>query len=155
MNELPFGLSFPSPAYVDAIPVSERGARVSIDGDLCTIDGEHFFVRARVQLPVSEGGAEAPVFEWRVWASVSGADWVRLAEGFDGGDASPLAPSVAFVASRLPDYPDTLDLKGRLHAQPGALPILVLAESEHPLAIEQADGISIERVRHFMHEAQR
>lgn len=150
MTELPFGLSFPSPAYVEAIPEAEREARVSQEGDCCEIDGELFFVRARVQLPVMDGGAEAPVFEWRVWVSVGGAAYVRLADGFDDIDAEPGAPAVAFVSSRLPDYPDTLDLRGLLHAQPGELPLFVLFASDHPLALEQRDGISIERVRALM-----
>lgn len=155
MNELPFGLSFPAPAYVDAIPISERGDRVSVDGDLCEIDGEHFFIRARVQLPVSGGGADAPVFEWRVWANVGAAQWVRLAEALEQPEVELPPPSIGFVASRLPDYPDTLDLRGQIHAQPGALPLLVLTDGSHPLSIEQTEGISIERVRAFMNEAKR
>lgn len=150
MKELPFGLSFPAPAYVDAIPDAERDARVVVEGDCCEIDGELFFVRARIQLPVAGAGADAPVFEWRVWASVSAAAYVRLADAFENPDADVPPPSVAFVSSRLPEYPDTLDLKAMLHPQMGELPLLVLPASDHPLATEQQEGISIERVRALM-----
>lgn len=150
MKELPFGLSFPVPAYVDAIPDAERDARVVIEGDCCEIDGELFFVRARIQLPVARSGAEAPVFEWRVWASVSAAAYIRLADAFENPAADASPPTAAFVSSRLPDYPDTLDLKAMLHPQAGELPLLVLSASDHPLATEQQEGIGIERVRALM-----
>lgn len=150
MTELPFGLSFPVPAYVDAIPEAEREARVVVEGDCCEIDGELFFVRARIQIPVVDAGADAPVFEWRVWVSVGGAAYVRLSEGFADPEADVPAATVAFVSSRVPGYPDTLDLRGRLHAQPGELPLLVLSDSDHPLAAEQVGGITIEKVRLLM-----
>lgn len=151
MKELPFGLSFPAPAYVDAIPDAEKDARVVLEDDCCEIDGELFFVRARIQLPVSEsGGSDAPVFEWRVWASVSAAAYVRLAESFATPSLDAPKPSVAFLSSRLPEYPDTLDLKAMLHPQTNDLPLLVLSDTDHPLADEQREGISIERVRALM-----
>lgn len=150
MNELPFGLSFPAPAYVEAIPEAERDARVVLEGDCCEIDGELFFVRARIQLPVADAGAAAPVFEWRVWVSVSAASYVRLADAFENPEAEAARATPAFVSSRLPEYPDTLDLKGLLHPQATELPLLVLSLIDHPLVMEQQDGISIERVRALM-----
>ena len=44
-------------------------------------------------------------------------------------------------------YPDTLNLKTRVHLRDdGVRPSIELEPTEHPLAIEQRDGITAERV---------
>jgi hypothetical protein len=47
------------------------------------------------------------------------------------------------LGNSLAEYPETLNLKTEILVQPvGTRPLFVIEESEHPLAIEQASGIS-------------
>ena len=142
----PLGLAFALPALAEALPDEERATRLHVEGDRCEVDGELFFVRGRLQLPLAEA---SDVFEWTVWASLGGAAYVQLCEALESPDAELPKPLPARMATRLPHYPETLDLRLRLHPQPGALPLLVVENEGHPLAWEQRDGISVERLREF------
>jgi len=48
-------------------------------------------------------------------------------------------------------YPDTYNLTAHVHLRPGKLrPAIELLSADHQLAIEQRDGISIERVEEIV-----
>jgi hypothetical protein len=48
----------------------------------------------------------------------------------------------------LPGYPDTLHLKTMVHTrEPGRRPFIELDPTDHPLAVEQREGITWERVQ--------
>jgi hypothetical protein len=55
----------------------------------------------------------------------------------------------SWLTTELPVYPaTTLNLKTRVHTRPvGERPFVELQLTDHPLAIEQRTGISLERVR--------
>lgn len=147
-EDLPaLGLAFALPALVEAMSEEERAARVHVEGDRCELDGEQFFVRARIQLPLVEAGE---VFEWTVWVTLGGAPYVRICEALDGATDEMPKPAPALLATRLPLYPDTLDLRCRVHAQERALPLCVVESAAHPLAFDQHMGITIDRVREFI-----
>jgi hypothetical protein len=45
-------------------------------------------------------------------------------------------------------YPDTLNLKAHVHNRElGVVPFIELEPTDHPLAIEQREGITMERVK--------
>jgi hypothetical protein len=72
-------------------------------------------------------------------------------------DELPLAyhadapPMFGWLSTELPIYqPSTLNLKTVVHMQPvGLRPLVELEPTEHPLAVEQREGISIGRVQEF------
>jgi hypothetical protein len=46
--------------------------------------------------------------------------------------------------------PSTLNLKTNVHTQPvGLRPLVELEPTDHPLAVEQRDGITVARVQEF------
>ena len=50
--------------------------------------------------------------------------------------------------ARLPLYPNTLNLKTQVHTRPvGERPLVELKPTDHPLAVEQRHGITMDRVR--------
>ena len=52
-----------------------------------------------------------------------------------------------WLGSRLPLYPDTLHLKTHVHLRaPPTVPFVELEPTDQPLAVEQRNGITIERV---------
>jgi hypothetical protein len=62
-DELPFSFHFEAPVHWYGIPEAERERRAALDGELCVIDDEHFFIHAVITLPVLDGPND---FGWGV-----------------------------------------------------------------------------------------
>jgi hypothetical protein len=88
-DELPMSFGAAAPAYYYAVPEEQRPARCLLNDDLCIIDGEQFFIRGCLEVPVPDGPG----------------------------------PPV------------------------GQRPLVELEPTEHPLAVEQRQGISMQRVQ--------
>lgn len=55
-----------------------------------------------------------------------------------------------WLSTELPFFSDTLSLKAALHTRPiGQRPFIELEPTDHPLAVEQHTGITMERARHL------
>ena len=117
-----------------------------LDEELCVIGGENFFVRARIILPVID---EVREFEWGVWVSLSHTNFERTVELWTAEGREQEPSYFGFVATTLPTYePTTLELKSRVHTRPvGERPVVELEPTDHPLAVEQRDGITRARVQ--------
>jgi hypothetical protein len=112
--------------------------------DFCILDGENFFVRCVLQLPIT-GTPE--YFGYGVWATLSKKNFDIYLDTFDEGNQGHLGPWFGWFANRLAGYPDTLNLKCHLHPRDGRQrPCLELEPTDHPLALEQQRGISFDRV---------
>jgi hypothetical protein len=63
-----------------------------------------------------------------------------------------LAPTFGWLSSELPGYgASTLALKTMLHHQrPGWRPLVDLEPTDHPLSVEQREGITTARVRELV-----
>jgi hypothetical protein len=113
--------------------------------DYCAVDGEYFFVRGLIHLPILGTGES---FRWGVWGSLSRANFDLLRKADDDENRAELEPMFSWLSTRLPDYPDTLNLKMYAHIQDaGQRPHFRLEPSDHPLAQEYHHGISPERVK--------
>ena len=144
-TELPFayGPKFPD-LYFD-IPEEERGSRVEGDKDFCVIDGEHYFVRGRLEIPVIDSNE---VFAWDVWVSQSKTNFERTLELMETEGRESEEPYFGWLRNHLHLYPDTTNLKTLVHTQPvGMVPSIELEPTDHPLAVEQREGITLERVK--------
>lgn len=144
-ESLPMEFGAEAPALYYQLPEADRAARCELTPDLCVIDGSHFFVRGRLELPVTD--ADQP-FTWGVWASLSHASFARTLAMWeqDGREADP--PCFGWLSTSLPLYPNTLHLKTHVHTCPvGFRPRVELEPTDHPLAIEQRQGITRDRVR--------
>jgi hypothetical protein len=68
-------------------------------------------------------------------------------ESFDSGMQAHLGPCFGWFSNRLFDYPDTLNLKCQVHPRDGRIrPWIELEATEHPLAIDQQQGITFDRI---------
>jgi hypothetical protein len=123
----------------------EKGGKSFLDEDYCAVDDEHYFVRGVLHLPIV-GSDET--FRWGVWGSLSRANFEILLKLDESGESTNLDPMFSWLNTKLPNYPDTLNLKMHAHIQePGMRPHFELELSDHPLAQEFHRGILPERVR--------
>ncbi|MGW7535495.1 DUF2199 domain-containing protein [Amycolatopsis sp. NPDC054798] len=142
-DELPLAYGAPAPAYWHDGLAGKPGCLLS--GEQCVLDGEHFFVRARLVLPMTDGED----FEWGVWVSLSETSFARVTELWEDPARVNEPPYFGWLSTELPGYePTTLNLKTNLHSQPpGIRPIVELEPTDHPLAVEQRTGIDWARVQ--------
>jgi hypothetical protein len=109
------------------------------------IDGKRFFVRGCLEIPVVDGPRP---FVWGVWASLSKKDFQRTVDMWDTPGREHEPPYLGRLCTSLPLYPNTLRLKPHVRTRPGNLrPLVDLEPTDHPLAIEQREGITMDRVR--------
>jgi len=138
-----FGWDYPL-EYL-AVPAEERAARVELGPDHCVIDDQWFFVRGCLEIPVR--GHDEPL-SWGVWLSLSRSSFLEYAALHDDPQREAGARFFGWLCSAVPGYPDTQSLKTMVQVRPWPLrPYVELEPTDHPLAVEQRDGISAERVR--------
>jgi hypothetical protein len=149
---VPLSYGSPAPAYWHH--GLDGRADCFLAEEQCVVNGEHFFLRGRLVLPVIETGDE---FDWGVWVSVSRASYDRILDSWDDPDRVREPPCFGWLSSDIAGYePTTLNLKTRLHTQPvGYRPTIELEPTDHPLAVEQRHGIPLARVQtiaeHYYH----
>jgi hypothetical protein len=137
-----FGADAPLSYY--AVPEPERAQRCQLGNDDCTIDGEHYFVRGCIEIPVH--GHSEP-FTWGVWVSLSETSFNAWVDCFHETERSHMGPFFGWLNESLKPYPETLNLKTRVHLRDdGIRPYIELEPTDHPLAREQREGIAGERV---------
>ena len=157
-DDLPFAYSMDAPAYDMGIPPEQWDERVELTDEVCMVDGQHFFLRGIIRLPVraseASGKSVPGHFDWIVWASLSADSMRRVARLWDTPGREKEPPCFGWLCSTIPCYPSTLHLKTMVHIQPvGLRPLIELESTDHPLAIEQREGISIERVAQIAERA--
>ena len=149
-DRLPFSYSVKVPFAVAAIPAEELDRRVVFTLDQCVIDDRDFYLRGSIPIPVWE---KRDPFIWGVWARVSRVDFARTNELWKvkGREAAPAYPG--WLDTKIPLYGETLyceilGLEVRVLTQVvGQRPHFELADAAHPLAVEQREGIFVQRVR--------
>ena len=144
---LPFSYGSPAPAPYFDIPEDEREDRASLSSDQCIIDNEHFFVMGRLEIPVLDGNEN--LFSWNVWISLSQENFERMSELWETEGREKEPPYFGWLSTKLPCYDhETFLLKTNVHTRPiGERPFVELEPTDHPLAIEQRNGITLKRVQ--------
>jgi hypothetical protein len=143
---LPFAYASPAPAHWYSLPEDERGQRsLMIDGEVCEIDDQFFFLRGSIRIPVLNTDQ---YFEWGVWVSLSRASYDRTVDLWDQAGREGEPPCFGWLQTALPYTPSTINLKTMVHTQPlGLRPLIELEPTDHPLAVEQREGITLHRVQ--------
>lgn len=136
---------YDAPDYYYSIPESERNKRCELTSDLCSVGNEHFYIRGRLEIPVI-GGNEP--FAWLVWSSLSQKNFSLAQKDWNRRGRENEPPAMGWFSNSLRCYPDTLNLKVKVWTRPvGQRPFFELEPTDHPLAVEQRNGISIGRVK--------
>jgi len=142
-----FGLEAP---WRELVPETEFDGRVDLTPDLCVVDGETFFVRGHIEIPIHDH-AESLAFS--VWSSISRDSFARMFERWESEDRASDAPYFGWLCNSIAVYPNTVHLKISVRSRPpGLTPLFVLEPTDHPLAVDQRTGISVERWHRLAHE---
>lgn len=143
---LDFG--YDAPHYWRAEYEATPDGKTFLNQNYCSIEGRDFFVRGVIRLPIIGTGDN---FCWGVWGSLSQSNFETLQKMREDEERVELPPMFSWLSSRLPEYPDTLNLKMDVHIQKtGRRPSFELEETDHPLSCEYHGGISPERVKEIM-----
>ncbi|WP_344345638.1 DUF2199 domain-containing protein [Kitasatospora putterlickiae] len=140
--------SYGSPAPVNWKPRYARRRDSELTGDQCVIKGRHFYVHGLIEIPVLDGGDP---FSWGVWVSLSEANFARVHDLWEDPAREQEPPYFGWLTTELPVYPEsTLLLKTHVRTRAvGLRPLIELEPTDHPLAVEQREGITADRVREF------
>lgn len=143
-STLPEGWAFKAPDAWVALSAAERARSGKCDADLCHIKGTGFFVRGGLEVPII-GHDERYI--WGVWARVAENSFWRILDLWNAPDAESEPPIAGWLATAIEIYPALLDLPASLRLRTNnKRPAITLEVAQHPLAIEQRQGITIERV---------
>jgi hypothetical protein len=147
-STLPLDFGADAPAYWYGIPPDERDARAVLTPDFCTIDGEDHFIRGCLELPII-GTDEKFVFG--AWVSLSEASMRRAAELWDAEVIGDEPPRFGWLSTNIRVYSRTLELKAGVHFRGGGLrPLVEVEPTDHPLAVDQQKGITMQRVQEIV-----
>jgi hypothetical protein len=145
ISEMPMHYGAKAPALWFTIPEAERKKRCLLSSDQCVIDKEHYFIVGNLEIPVS-GVKE--LFSWDVWVSLSPKNFARASELWEQAGRETEPPYFGWLSTALPCYPNTLHLKTNVHTREvGRRPRVELEPTDHPLAVEQRQGITRARVQ--------
>ena len=133
-----------APLYYYTIPEAGRDKRCELTSDTCIVDGEHFFARGCIEIPVHD--VDEP-FVWGAWVSLSRQSFEEFTSLLNRRKRSQHGPYFGWLSATFKIYPDAENLKTRLHLRDdGIRPYIELEPTDHPLAVEQREGITVQRV---------
>jgi hypothetical protein len=122
-----------------------RNGDFLLTDDLCVMHGNEFYVRGVIELPIKH--AEEHSFRYGVWSSLSQENFKIYKDNFDLNQCDHLGPWFGWFSNELKGYPKTLHLKVKVFPQnERSRPSFALEPTDHPLAVEQREGIEIDRI---------
>ncbi|MBX3189627.1 MAG: DUF2199 domain-containing protein [Labilithrix sp.] len=141
------GMHAPDP-YLE-VPEAERAERTTFTLDRCTVrdpDGEmHYFIRGVIEIPIH---GHDDFFGLGVWVSQSRANYERYERDEEMSD------TFGWLVNEIAHYTEpTWLLKVRVCFRDGGRrPLVELEPTDHPLALEQRTGVSLDRVWEIVHK---
>lgn len=134
------------PKDVVAIANTElQPAATILSEDFCVVDSAHYFIRCLLRLPLLDSGGR--YFGYGVWTSLSRQNFVIYAESFNTDAQGKLGPWFGYLSNKLNGYPETFALRSQVRPNDGRQrPFVELEPTDHPLVIEQREGISFDRL---------
>jgi hypothetical protein len=149
--ELPLNLGFAEPLQVAELDEAEGERCVTKLGDfrLLERDGQvDRFVRGVVEIPII---GTTDNFCYGVWASLSEKSYAAASAAY--AEDAPAGPFFGWFSNRLAGYPETLNLKTDVRVRTKVRPTIALEPTDHPLSIEQRQGITLDRVKEIIQRA--
>jgi hypothetical protein len=108
------------------------------------IEERDFFIKGNLDIPVLDADE---CFSWTVWVSLSRSNFERARQVWDNPNRVEEPRYFGWLSTRIPIYPETLNLKANIHTRAvGIRPYIEIQPTDHPLAKEQREGITVARV---------
>lgn len=137
------------PAQYWDVPEDKRESDVFLTTDSCVIADRFFFVHACIEIPIIDSNE---AFTWGVWVSLKDENFFLWQDCYETPKRSHIGPFFGWLSTQLPVYPSTLLLKTMVHLRDdGIRPYVELDDTDHPLAREQREGITMDRVMEIIH----
>ena len=154
-EEMPLAWGPDAPDSWGEIPIGDRKRRGNVTSDTCVIDGELYFVRGCLDIPILQTDDH---FRWLVWVSVSRKSFKQMRGLRRLIFRQRHDPIFGWLNTTLPYQESTFNLKTNLHWRgPGIRPFVELEPTDHTLAREQREGIRLERAHelasNLLHES--
>ena len=145
-DELPMSFGPDAPLLWNQLSEQERASKGKLEQEWCIIGDDAFFIRGCLEIPVKDGPGP---FIWIVWVSLSKSNFERARKLWNDPARVAEPPYFGWLSSSLPGYPEqTIHLKTHVHTRKvGERPSIELEQTDHPLAVEQRDGMTMARVR--------
>jgi hypothetical protein len=145
-DELP-DIGSDKPAQWWDVPEQDRDKRIELSSDTCVIDGEHFFIRGVIEIPIHDYPER---FGFGVWVSQKSENYQTYCNNWN---SSEIGPFFGWLSTRIGYYKeDTLLLKTMAHFRGEELrPLIIVEPGEHPLAVDQEKGISLAKAWEIVH----
>ena len=116
-----------------------------LNADFCFIRKEDFFVRGLIEIPIHNG---EDFFRYGAWVSLRQKNFDRMRDLWHDPALLSEPPYFGWLSNSIDLYPETLSLKASVSSRViTQRPFITLEATDHPLAVEQRNGISIDRVR--------
>ncbi len=142
------GFGIDHPAQWDVVSDAER-AQSELYQEQCILrsrEGVSRYLRGRVLIPIR--GTRGAHLIWGVWCSLSEKSWGETCAHWEDPERVNLGPYFGWLSTQVPGYPKTMFLK--THVRPcaiGVRPLVELERTDHPLAVDQRDGVDLDRLR--------
>ena len=135
------------PDYYFGVPEAERESRIQLTSDTCIIDNEDFFIRGVIEISVH---GYPQVFGFGVWVSQKRDNFYTYLENFD---SETIGPFFGWLSNNISYYSeDTLNLQTMAHFRGQELrPRIEIEASNHQLAIDQRNGITLAKAWDIVH----
>jgi len=146
--DLPLDFFSSAPASWASVPEDQRGAAGNkLDEDLRMIGSKDFFVRGCVEIPII---GQDEIFVWGLWVSISESNFRRVLDLWSAEVENE--PSIdGYLGNNVTSYPAALGLVAQLQLRSGnQRPKILLKPTNHPLALDQRNGISLTRVEELV-----
>ncbi len=152
-EEIPLCFGSDYPDYYYSVPPDEREKRIEMAESLCVVDGEHFFHRCRLAIPIIDYKED---FIWNVWTSISRENFIKRNDLWTNPERVNEPPYFGWLQTIIPIYGETLNIKTMAYEQSaGSIPALEIIEENHPLYIDQKNGITLEKAFTIVDEIMR
>ncbi|MFI5014717.1 MAG: DUF2199 domain-containing protein [Hyphomicrobiales bacterium] len=147
-NTLPLDHAYYSPDQWHGLSDAERESRAKLNADVCIIDRRDFFIRGCLEIPIVDS---AQKFVWGLWVSVSETSFLRVMDLWDAPSVEDEPPLFGWLCNSIEIYPATFGLKTNLRLRSGGIrPAIELEPTDHPLAVEQRQGVSVRRIEELV-----
>ena len=84
---------------------------------------------------------------WGVWVSVSPQSFQYILDRWEASIPDDEPPRFGWLCTWIKGYPEPHEIKCDVYLQSGGLrPHIILEPTEYPLAVEQHNGVTLERV---------
>lgn len=134
------------PAYWGAVPEDKRSELITLTEDTCIIEND-YFIRGIIEIPILDYPKR---FGFGVWVTQKKENFDTYIDNFD---SDKIGPFFGWLSTHLDFYDeDTINLKTMAHFRGNGLrPTIEIEPSNHPLSLDQKNGISLEKAWEIVH----